>query len=193
MADDVEAWRERVRILQAFGPAECVTWFVKDITDSSSETISFGRPPNIHGWIVDPDDSETLLPIGAVGELLIEGPALFVEYLNDPAKTEASIINAPSWRTSIGAPSVHQIYKSGDLVQYLPNGEMTYAGRKDAMIKLSVNSPEFFPCPFPVCTSNAICLALSLCQDEGPIFRVPWDDIVPSAQKTAVNLLSVSQ
>ncbi|KAL9113976.1 MAG: hypothetical protein Q9227_002111 [Pyrenula ochraceoflavens] len=136
LVDDIQAWFDRVRVLQAFGPAECITWFIKEFTESSPSVVSCGRPSNIHGWIVDSEDSDILLPLGAVGELLIEGPAVFLEYLNDKARTQASLIEPPSWRASVGALSEYKIYKSGDLVRYLPNGEMAYVGRKDAMVKL---------------------------------------------------------
>ncbi|KAI1130283.1 hypothetical protein F5Y10DRAFT_289738 [Nemania abortiva] len=136
MDDDINAWVDRVKVLHVFGPAECITWFIKTFNEPSPKTISFGRLTNAHGWVVDPNNPERLLPVGAVGELLIEGPAVFVEYLNDAVRTAASFIRPPSWRQSIGAPCTNRIYKSGDLVRYLPNGEMMYVGRKDAMVKL---------------------------------------------------------
>ncbi|CAJ2514009.1 Uu.00g021280.m01.CDS01 [Anthostomella pinea] len=135
-ADDINAWVHRVKVLQVYGPAECVTWLLKAFNAPSPKTISFGRPTNVHGWIVEPQNPARLSPVGAVGELLIEGPGVFIEYLNDKVRTEASFIEAPPWRTAIGAPCTSRIYKSGDLVRYLPDGEMTYVGRKDAMVKL---------------------------------------------------------
>ncbi|KAK7992453.1 hypothetical protein PG988_001247 [Apiospora saccharicola] len=138
MEDDINVWVGRVeRVLQVYGPAECVTWFIKEYTEPTYTTISFGKPANVHGWIVDPDNAERLMPVGAVGELLIEGPAVLVEYLNDAVKNEASFVQQPlRWRRELGAPCTDRIYKSGDLVRYLPHGEMAYVGRKDAMVKL---------------------------------------------------------
>ncbi|KAH8899824.1 acetyl-CoA synthetase-like protein [Thozetella sp. PMI_491] len=136
--EDANAWVDRVRVLQAYGPAECITWFVQELgyTDPASRSTSVGRPENIHGWLVDPDDHARLVPIGAVGELLIEGPGLFQEYLHDPEKTEATLIDPPAWRAAVGTPCESKLYKVGDLMRYLPNGEMAYVGRKDAMVKL---------------------------------------------------------
>ncbi|KAK8070070.1 hypothetical protein PG994_006686 [Apiospora phragmitis] len=136
--DDINAWVGRVRsVLQVYGPAECVTWFIKEYTEPTHTTISFGKPTNVHGWIVDPDNEERLMPVGAVGELLIEGPGVLVEYLNDAVKNKSAFVQAPpQWRKDIGAPCTDRIYKSGDLIRYLPNGEMAYIGRKDAMVKL---------------------------------------------------------
>ncbi|KAK7943394.1 uncharacterized protein PG986_012507 [Apiospora aurea] len=138
MDDDINAWVGRVRsVLQVYGPAECVTWFIKEYTEPTYTTISFGKATNAHLWIVDPDNAERLMPVGAVGELLIEGPAVHVGYLNDAARNEAAFVQSPpQWRKAIGAPCTDRIYKSGDLVRYLPGGEMAYVGRKDAMVKL---------------------------------------------------------
>ncbi|KAH8742678.1 hypothetical protein F5883DRAFT_477797, partial [Diaporthe sp. PMI_573] len=133
------------RVVQVFGPAEFITMFLKTITRQDqypehereqSENVPF-VPLNAHSWVVDPDELDRLAPIGAVGELLIEGPALFTGYLNDAQRTEAALIRPPIWRSSmnIGSPA-SRIYRSGDLVRYLENGEMRYVSRKDGVVKL---------------------------------------------------------
>lgn len=69
--------------------------------------------------------------------MLYEGPGLLKEYLGDPKKTKEVLIDAPSWRQSLDAPaSSSKLYKSGDLVRYLPDGTMMYIGRKDTMVKV---------------------------------------------------------
>jgi thioester reductase-like protein len=86
---------------------------------------------------VNPDNPELLSPLGAIGEMLYEGPGLLKEYLGDPKKTNEVLIDAPSWRQSLDAPaSSSKLYKSGDLVRYLPDGTMMYIGRKDTMVKV---------------------------------------------------------
>lgn len=133
------------RVVQVFGPAEFITMFLKTITRQDqypehererSENVPF-VPLNAHSWIVDPEDLDRLAPIGAVGELLIEGPALFTGYLNDAQRTEAALVRPPKWRSSMDiGPPVSRIYRSGDLVRYLENGEMRYVSRKDGVVKL---------------------------------------------------------
>lgn len=44
-------------------------------------------------WIVDPVDHTRLVPLGAVGELLIEGPTLARGYLDDPTKTNEVFVD----------------------------------------------------------------------------------------------------
>jgi thioester reductase-like protein len=86
---------------------------------------------------VNPDNPELLSPLGAIGEMLYEGPGLLKEYLGDPKKTKQVLIDAPSWRHSLDVPaSSSKLYKSGDLVRYLPDGKLMYIGRKDTMVKV---------------------------------------------------------
>ncbi|KJK63823.1 AMP-binding enzyme [Aspergillus parasiticus SU-1] len=48
--------------------------------------------------VVDPENHNTVLPIGAVGELLVEGPIVGREYLNEPEKTGRGGALHPSLR-----------------------------------------------------------------------------------------------
>jgi thioester reductase-like protein len=86
---------------------------------------------------VNPNNPELLSPLGAIGEMLYEGPGLLKEYLGDPKKTKEVLFDAPSWRQSLDVPaSSSKLYRSGDLVRYLPDGTMMYIGRKDTMVKV---------------------------------------------------------
>lgn len=133
--DDVRNWCQKVNVLNAYGPAESITWFLEPQL-GVSDIISIGAPVNTHAWIVHPDDHEKLLPIGAIGELLFEGPSNLSCYLKNEEKTKSVLIDAPRWRTAMNIPIYSKLYKSGDLVRYLPGSGMTYVGRKDSMVKI---------------------------------------------------------
>ena len=77
-------------------------------------------------------DPELLVPqpIGVAGELLIGGIQVGRGYLNLPDLTAEKFINYP-WDPSLG-----RLYRSGDLAQWLPNGELMFLGRIDFQIKL---------------------------------------------------------
>jgi acyl-CoA synthetase (AMP-forming)/AMP-acid ligase II len=92
-------------------------------------------------WVVDQTDHERLVPIGAVGELLIEGPIVGRGYLNNPERTAAAFIDPPAWlREFRGENSDIQgsrrLYKTGDLVQYAADGSLRFVRRKDTQVKL---------------------------------------------------------
>jgi amino acid adenylation domain-containing protein len=124
-----------------YGPAECTIYC------SSAKQLdqSAGRSPSNIGhalssllWIVDTNDHDRLVPVGCVGELVVEGSLLARGYLNDADKTAASFIESPKWRQAFAsAPSSpRRMYKTGDLARYNQDGSMDYLGRKDSQVKV---------------------------------------------------------
>ncbi|CAD6593808.1 MAG: hypothetical protein ASARMPREDX12_007679 [Alectoria sarmentosa] len=135
-SDDVKVWVNKVRVLNAYGPAESANWWLEPQT-GDSDIISIGRPTvNMLAWVADPEDHNRLLPLGAIGELLLEGPGLFRGYLHNPEQNKKSLIEPPLWRRAAESELPRKMYKTGDLVRYLPDGKMIYMGRKDTMVKL---------------------------------------------------------
>ncbi|KAL8873063.1 MAG: hypothetical protein Q9174_001401, partial [Haloplaca sp. 1 TL-2023] len=121
--DRIEKWSNKTRLLQIYGPAEVGICIVNEMRPTTPpENVGFTLP-NCACWLVDPDDSDSLVPIGAVGELVVAGPSLTLGYLNDDYRTAASFLHRPSWATRLGL-QYHHFYKSGDLL------------RKDSQIKL---------------------------------------------------------
>ena len=98
-----------------------------------------GRPlPNCSCWLVEPDDTDRLVPVGAAGEMIIAGPTLACGYLNDDVKTQLSFIAAPTWAIRMGL-QFKRFYKTGDILRYdvdTLDGSYRFVGRKDAQIKL---------------------------------------------------------
>ncbi|KAI1764550.1 hypothetical protein GGR53DRAFT_520270 [Hypoxylon sp. FL1150] len=99
-----------------------------------------GRPSTGIIWLVDPSSPEKLMPIGAVGEILVEGPHLSRGYLDDTAtrRTEAGFLKEiPRWVTQMHPNRTRtRIYRSGDLGRLNHDGTITYLGRKDTILKL---------------------------------------------------------
>ncbi|KAI4165618.1 MAG: hypothetical protein LQ342_000560 [Letrouitia transgressa] len=137
---EVARWTQAEHILGIYGPAECAQGAVSiDPINASSPNNHVGHPFGARFWLVQPGHPDRLAAIGAVGELLIEGPTIAQEYLGDRDKTEAAFIDAPLWLRR-GHPG-HQgrtsrLYKTGDLLRYNPDATFTFIGRKDGMIKL---------------------------------------------------------
>jgi len=134
--DDVNAWAPKSQLLNAYGPSELSMWFVQELKVGQLKTISVGRAPNTRSWVVDPSNHEQLVPVGAIGELLLESPGLARGYLGDKERSAKAFIPAPSWRKIKGPLDFYMMYKTGDLVRYLPDGTLIYMGRKDTQVKL---------------------------------------------------------
>lgn len=139
---DVNMWGRETRIVIGYGPCECtIGCTVNSSAATGRDYISIGPGNGASIWIVDPNDHEALVPVGAVGELLVEGPIVGQGYLNDDEKTAAAFINDPAWLLAghKGFPGRRgRLYKTGDLGMYDPDGSgcILFAGRKDTQVKL---------------------------------------------------------
>ncbi|KAL4880715.1 hypothetical protein BJY04DRAFT_218872 [Aspergillus karnatakaensis] len=141
LARDVQrVWADKVRLVNAYGPAECsVVALVKPDVRVNSEPADIGVPVAGRGWVVDPKDHDVLLPVGATGELLLEGGHLGRGYLNDEGKTAAAYIHDPLWARSVSTESGggrRRFYKTGDLVHFTEQGSVVIEGRKDSQVKI---------------------------------------------------------
>ena len=101
---------------------------------------NIGRPASGAIWVVDVPSPEKLMPIGAVGELLIEGPHLSRRYLDQtsPRRTDATFLEtAPQWMAEMHPERRSaRLYRSGDLGRWNHNGTIDYIGRKDTVLKM---------------------------------------------------------
>ncbi|WP_045076386.1 non-ribosomal peptide synthetase [Psychromicrobium lacuslunae] len=68
---------------------------------------------------------------GEVGELYVGGDRLALEYFNDPATTNEAFISNP-----FSSNPSDRIYRTGDQVAMLPDGNLEFRGRVDHEIKV---------------------------------------------------------
>lgn len=136
--DNVQTWAPAVHLINAYGPAECsVDCVVNDQVASYPESI--GTASAAVSWIVDVENPDRLLPIGAVGELLVEGPIVGRGYLQEEELTRQAFIPPPAWLRRLRGhdAAASRLYRTGDLVQYLPSGALRYIGRHDGQSKIN--------------------------------------------------------
>jgi amino acid adenylation domain-containing protein len=140
-ASDATSWGRKTRVVNAYGPSETTVGATINPDVGAKSYITMGKATGCALWLTEPSDHNKLVPIGAVGELLIEGPIVGDGYLNNPAKTKEVFIEDPEFlkQGSKTIPGRHgRIYKTGDLVRYDPdgNGEIIFVGRQDQQVKL---------------------------------------------------------
>lgn len=111
-------------IINTYGPTEItVSSNAKNLTNA--DEISIGRPlRNYTEYIVDSDNN--LLPIGVVGELLIQGCGVALGYNKLPEQTAKAFIKFNGERT----------YRSGDYAKWTTDGDVIILGRTDNQVKL---------------------------------------------------------
>jgi amino acid adenylation domain-containing protein len=138
---DAMSWGKRTRVVNAYGPSEATVGATINDNVAEKPYITMGKRKGCAIWLTEPEDHNKLVPVGAVGELLIEGPIVGNGYLNNPSKTKEVFIEDPEFliKGSKRYPGRHgRIYKTGDLVRFDPdgNGEPIFVGRQDQQVKL---------------------------------------------------------
>ncbi|KAJ5379175.1 hypothetical protein N7509_012294 [Penicillium cosmopolitanum] len=136
----ITRWSHVLKLMNGYGPTETCVFAVVDTAvavNRDPARIGYGIPSTLT-WIVDAENPNKLAPLGAVGELALEGPALAREYLKNPQKNAEAFINDPTWTKEFKSsiPSPRRIYLTGDLCYYNPDGSIEYISRKDHQVKL---------------------------------------------------------
>ncbi|KAJ5923143.1 nonribosomal peptide synthase [Penicillium verrucosum] len=134
--DNADTWASGRSLINGYGPAEATICGVGPIPEGRWKPGVIGLIVGGLGWITEPMNPERLAAVGAIGELLLEGPFLAHGYLNLPDVTNRAFIKSPAWRSQIRSDSPSVVYRTGDLVKYEPDGSIQYMGRKDTRIKL---------------------------------------------------------
>jgi len=113
-----------------YGPTEITVWATLYQVKSGAGTIAIGRPlANTQVYILD--ENLQLVGIGEPGELHVGGAGLARGYLNRPELTEEKFIANP-----FSEEPHSRLYKTGDLVRYLPDGNIECLGRIDHQVKV---------------------------------------------------------
>ncbi|PSB59549.1 non-ribosomal peptide synthetase, partial [Chamaesiphon polymorphus] len=119
-------------LLNGYGPTESTTfatYYEVAQLDPAATNIPIGRPlAQTQVYILDPYLHQ--VPVGIAGELHIGGNGLARGYWQRPELTAEKFIPHP-W-----GESGDRLYKTGDLVRYLPSGEIEYLGRIDQQVKV---------------------------------------------------------
>src|SRR5690606_6022429 len=74
---------------------------------------------------------DRLTGIGELGEIVVRTPYLARGYLNDPVLTRARFTRNP-----LGSSEDDRVYRTGDWGRYLPDGSVSFAGRRDGQVKI---------------------------------------------------------
>jgi amino acid adenylation domain-containing protein len=129
LAERISMARPDVRLFNLYGPTETTVYSTGALVDRKDR-----RPPPIGGpiWNTDVyvlDECLRLVPDGAIGELWIGGAGVARGYLARPELTEERFVPNPF--------GDGRIYKTGDLVHWLGDGQLGYCGRADQQLKIN--------------------------------------------------------
>ncbi|CAK1356523.1 unnamed protein product [Cercospora beticola] len=141
-------WRKSSRVGINYGSAEVDVTHARDVSDETDILNVGHRLPSCLACIVDPDDPAVILPVGAVGDLVISGPTMARGYLNAPVKTAEVFLPVPQAWISQGliekphTPWTSRAYRMGDLSRQMSDGSLQFVGRKDFQVKVNGQKVE---------------------------------------------------
>lgn len=122
-------YSDPIKIFNEYGPTEATVGCIVHQWDPAEKEgpLLIGDPiANCKIHILD--EYLQPVPIGGIGEIVIEGDCLARGYFNRPDMNEKKFRKDPK--------SGARIYFTGDLGRYLPNKKIAYLGRKDRQIKI---------------------------------------------------------
>ncbi len=118
-------------LFNLYGPTECTVLVTRFHVDRLYDRVPIGGAiDNTRLYVLDGHDR--LAPVGVAGELCIAGRGVAKGYLNRPDLTEEKFTPNPFAREAQYA----RIYRSGDVVRFLPDGTIDFVGRRDFQIKI---------------------------------------------------------
>jgi amino acid adenylation domain-containing protein len=132
-AEQLAFWREHaphVMLANEYGHTETSVACVMEcapVGELTTSPVSIGRPFwNTQLYVVD--DELCLVPPGVPGEVLTGGVGVTRGYWGRPALTAEKFIPNPF--------GTGRVYRSGDVVRYLPDGRLEFVARVDRQLKV---------------------------------------------------------
>ncbi|WP_447980434.1 amino acid adenylation domain-containing protein [Candidatus Nitrospira bockiana] len=123
-----------VRLLNAYGPAECsddvALHPIEPALPEDATSVPIGRPvDNLRLYVLN--RMLQPVPVGVPGELCVAGVGVGRGYLNDPARTAEVFVPDPFGKEPGG-----RLYRTGDLARSRPDGILEFLGRLDHQVKI---------------------------------------------------------
>ena len=118
---------DNLKIINCYGPTENGSYSTCYEISGNENIIPIGKPiTNSTTYVVN--NNGNLCPIGIPGELWVAGEGVAKGYLNNETLTKESFTKNP-FENDI-------VYKTGDFVKWLPDGNIEFIGRIDNQVKI---------------------------------------------------------
>ncbi|KAF3071249.1 Nonribosomal peptide synthetase 12 [Daldinia childiae] len=136
--DDIYApWIGKAKVLMAYGSPEAgpLALSVTEVADPKASQC-FGNPFYGNFWIVSPEDSNRLMPVGALGELIIGGPTLATSLDIHEPDIKTWIKEGVVCPMSLLEKSESRLLKTGHYARYLEDGRIEFASEDGGEVEI---------------------------------------------------------
>lgn len=119
-----------IQLINAYGPTENTTFscYFPIPRKWDDSPLPIGKPiQNSTVYVLD--EFNELVPVGLHGELHVGGKGVALGYLNLPVITAERFVSNPFKKGE-------RLYKTGDIVKWLPDGNLAFIGRVDNQVKI---------------------------------------------------------
>ncbi|ARU62956.1 hypothetical protein CBW65_19690 [Tumebacillus avium] len=126
-AELIARWSQGRAFINGYGPSEatCCTSAQEYRNADGTEAVLIGRPfAGVDVYVLDEHGQP--VPVGTPGELHVGGNCVGRGYLDRPELTAEKFILQDG----------ELLYKTGDLVRWLPDGRLEYISRRDHQVKI---------------------------------------------------------
>ena len=124
------------QLVNTYGPSECTidtcsyVWGADHASPSANDLVPIGRPlDNVEVHVLD--DGLRPVGVGLPGELFVGGAGVGRCYLNRPELTAERFVPHP-----FSDKPGDRLYRTGDRVRYLADGQLDFLGRVDHQVKI---------------------------------------------------------
>ena len=172
-------------LINGYGPTENTTFTCchrMTSPDHVGHTVAIGRPiSNTRVYVLDRHLQP--VPIGVAGELYCGGDGCARAYLNDEQLTAQKFLPDP-FSPAAGA----RLYRTGDRVRYLADGNIEFLGRADQQVKLRGFRIEPAEIEARLCEHPAVRAAAVAVQRSGKQQKLVAH-VVPESPETPADVL----
>ncbi|MGW7276673.1 amino acid adenylation domain-containing protein, partial [Streptomyces sp. NPDC054864] len=125
-----------VQLVAAYGPTETTIFSTVHLVDGEMRrrpSVPIGTPLGqtrvyvLDSWLRP-------VPVGVAGELYLAGECVTRGYAGHPGLTSGRYVSDP-FAAGAGVPG-ERMYRSGDVVRWLPDGQLDFVGRADNQVKI---------------------------------------------------------
>ncbi|WP_425430497.1 non-ribosomal peptide synthase/polyketide synthase [Chitinophaga niastensis] len=121
------------KVVNHYGPTETTIGKLLHVVNAANvyhHNVPIGKPfGNTRAYVLTPDLK--IVPAGVPGELYISGAGVGMGYLHNESLTTDRFLNDP-----FSTDAATSMYRTGDIVKRLPDGNIVFIGRSDDQVKI---------------------------------------------------------